>query len=997
MPPADDAPRRLPRRRFEGRGRVILITAAVVLVVLITSLRGIASFWTDYLWFDSLGQGGVFTGRLKAQATLVAMFTGTFFVLQFTNLLIADRVAPAFRPPGPEEEVVERYRELVGARVGLVRVAVAAVFALVVGAGTSGQWQSWVLFRNAVDFGETDPLFHRDVGFYVFQLPFLSFAVGWLFAALVIVLMLTTVAHYLNGGIRLQVPGPERVTPQVKVHLSVILGLLAVVRAGDYYLERFELTVSTRGTVDGATYTDVNVQLPATNLLILIALSAAVLFLLNTRRKGWALPAMAIGIWAVVAVVGGAILPTLIQTYGVKPSESSREREFIVRNIEATREAIGLGAVTEAPFVPSFQLGADDLAGDNEQVIDNIRLWDPAADAAGATYQSLQSIRNFYAINDVDIDRYEIDGELTQVIVSARDLRTSGVPESWESRHLAFTHGYGLVVAPTNLKDEDGRPSFLVSDIPLDEEGPAALHVEQPGIYFGENLSGFVVTNTERRELDFQDSDNQQVFTEYDGADGVNIGSSLRRAAFALRFADPNLLFSRNLDGGSRVLFERDIRQRAQTLAPFLDFDSDPYPVVLDGRIQWVLDAYTTSSRYPYAQAAITDGLEDSDLDERFNYVRNSVKVVIDAYDGTSTFYVIDPEDPIINAYAQAFPDLFTFDAPPPELVEHFRYPEDMFRVQSNMWGRYHLSDPDVFYTQAEGWVVARDPGRSRQATAGTNDATTDTTAAPNAPPRQQNRIDPYYVLTRLPGQEELSFQLLRPFVPFSPEDDRQQLTAYLVAESDGAGYGRLTSYNVTGGNLPDGPGIVADSISGAAEVSEQQSLLCRSGSGSKCTFGNLILVPIEDSLLYVQPLYVLADRADAPALLERVIVEYDGDVAIGSTLREALQGLPNFTDLPDDPGEIVPSDPEDDPEPGDEEIDDRTIAQLLVDADALIAEANDLPASDLGHYAELIAEAQDLIQQAQDLLEEQTGEEPPPATVADATTTTSTTEPQSA
>jgi hypothetical protein len=985
---------------LEGRGRIFLIAGAVLLVVLITSLRGIASFWTDYLWYDSLGQGGVFTGRLKAQATLVVMFTGTFFVLQWANLLIADRVAPAFRAPGPEEEVVERYRELVGTRTGLVRVATAALFALVVGAGTSGQWQSWLLFRNAVDFGpETDPLFGKDIGFYVFQLPFLSFAVGWLFAALVIVLLLTTVAHYLNGGIRIQVPGPERVTPQVKVHLSVLLGLLAVVRAVDYYLERFELTVSTRGTVDGATYTDVNVQLPATNLLIFIALSAALLFLYNIRRKGWVLPAIAIGIWAIVAVVGGAILPALIQNYGVRPSESSREREFIARNIEATRAAIGLSEVAESPFVPAFDLQEEDLAGENAQVVENIRLWDPASDAAGATYQSLQKIRNFYAVNDVDIDRYEIDGQPTQVMVSARDLNTDGVPESWESRHLAFTHGYGVVVAPTNLKDEDGRPSFLVSDIPLDEEGPAELHIAEPGIYFGENLDGFVVTNTERRELDFQDEENQQVFTEYAGADGVNIGSTLRRFAFALRFGDPNLLFSRNLDADSRVLFERDIRERARTLAPFLDFDSDPYPVVLEGRIQWVLDAYTTSSRYPYAQRATTDGLENADLDERFNYVRNSVKVVIDAYDGTTTFYVIDPDDPIINAYASAFPDLFTFDAPPPELVEHFRYPEDMFRVQSNMWGRYHLSDPDVFYTQAEGWVVARDPGRARQATAGSSsdsDATTDTTAAADAPPRQQNRIDPYYVLTRLPGQDEMSFQLLRPFVPFSQEDNTQQLTAYLVAQSDGDGYGRLTSYNVTGGDLPDGPGIVADSISGAAEVSEQQSLLCRQGSGSRCTFGNLILVPIEDSLLYVQPLYVLADRANAPALLERVIVEYDGDVAIGATLREALQGLPNFSDLPDDPTEVVPVEPGEE-EPGEGEgVDDRTLAQLLAEADALIAEANALPASELGRYADLIAEAQDLIQQAEQLIAEETGQPPPPPSDP-GTTTTSTSEPQSA
>jgi uncharacterized membrane protein (UPF0182 family) len=606
-------------------------------------------------------------------------------------------------------------------------------------------------------------------------------------------------------------------------------------------------------------------------------------------------------------------------------------------------------------------------------------------------------------LNDVDVDRYTIDGRPTQVIVSARELNTDGVTQdSWEAKHLTFTHGYGLVVAPTNARDEDGRPSFLLSDIPLDE-GPEELSIDEPGLYFGEGLSGYVITNTKRTEIDFQDAQGDQVPTEYDGDDGVGIGSFLRRAAFALRFGDPNPIFSNNIEGDSRVLLQRDIRDRVHALAPFLDFDQDPYPVVIGGKVQWVIDAYTTSDRYPYAQGAITDGLDDTDLDHRFNYIRNSVKAVVDAYDGTVTMYIVDPTDPIIQAYADAFPSLFTEDAPPPELAAHFRYPEDMFRVQSNMWGRYHLSDPDAFYTQNDSWVVARDPGRTRQAT--TSGATTTATTSPDAAPRQQDRIEPYYVLTRLPGQDELGFQIIRPFVPFSREDNRQLLTAYLVAESDGDRYGQLTSYRVTGGNLPDGPGIVSDSINGNAEVSQQQSLLCRQGSGSKCTFGNLILVPIADSLLYVQPLYVRADTDDAPALLERVIVEYQGDVSIGDDLREALQGLPAFSGLSDEPEDPIEGNgsgepPDDDDDGGD----GPSVAELLAEADAAFVAAEDaLRSGDLSTYQEKIDEARDLITEAQQLLSEETGEAPPVVEGSESgseestSSTTTTSEPQSA
>ena len=988
MSQSEEASRPQPRRR-EGRGRVILIVGGVALFLLITSLRGIASFWTDYLWFDSLGMSSVFAARLRAQVVLVVLFTSAFFLLMFVNLTAAKRVSPVFRTGGPEDEIRERFNDLVGGRNTLVHAGVSLLLGLLAGAGTSGLWNEWIMFSNAVDFGpEVDPLFHRDIGFYVFRLPFLSFVVGWVFASLVIVLLVTALFHYLYGGISFQ--GANRVTSQVKVHLSVLLGLLAIVRAVDYWLERFELTVSTRGTVDGATYTDVNAQLPATNLLILIALAAAVLFLLNIRRKGWVLPAMAVGIWAVVAVVGGAIVPAVIQEARVKPSESSREREYIERNIAATREALGLADVATQQFAGDAALSDEDLAV-NADILRNIRLWDPIV--LRETYAQLQALRPSYRINDVDVDRYEIDGELTQVMIAARELDTDEVPQaSWEARTLAYTHGYGVVLAPSNAKDSGGRPDFLVSEVPLQDS--ADLGVEQPGLYIGEELSGYVIVDTSRSEIDYEGDNGEIEETDYDGEDGVGIGSFVRRAAFALRFGDLNPLFSGNLRPDSRILIRRDVQERVRALAPFLDFDADPYPVVVDGRIQWVVDGYTTTSRYPYAQRALVEDVAGSSgLDRRFNYVRNSVKAVVDAYDGSVTMYVVDPDDPIIQVYQRAFPDLFTSEEPPEELQEHFRYPEDLFRVQSNMWGRYHIGEPDEFYNNVGAWVVSRDPGVAPTQAA----APTTTAAGDTGPTGPANRIDPFYVLTRLPGETEQSFVMLRPFVPATEGDTRPVLTAFLVARSDPDSYGQLTSYSTPSGQQVDGPQIVAGTIGSDDVVRDQAQRLCQSGS-SRCIYGNLLLVPIEQSLLYVQPFYIASAQTDLP-LLRQVIVAYGGEVAVGNSLREALEALPDFGVVPetlDDTGQPPPTEPGG--EPVDPEI-DRTVAELLADADALIEEANALPATELGRYVELISRAQQLIQQAQTLLAEETGEPIPTTstTSPESSNTTSTSEPQSA
>ncbi|HMC69782.1 MAG TPA: UPF0182 family protein, partial [Mycobacteriales bacterium] len=429
---------RVRRPRFGTRGRVGLVLLAIAVFVLLTSLRGIAHFYTDLLWFDSLGYRGVFTGVLGAKVTLTVLFSALFFVVLWVNLFIADRLAPRFRPAGPEEEVIERYHELIGNRTILVRTIIALVFALIAGAGVGGQWRDWLLFTNAQSFHIKDAQFHTDVGFYVFKLPFLSFVVNWAFTSLVIILIVTAVAHYLNGGIRLQ-GAAQRVTSQVKAHLSVLLAVLALVKTAGYWVQRYQITFSTRGTVNGATYTDVKAQLPAINLLFWISLAAVILFIANIWWRGWVLPILAVGLWGFVAIVIGGIYPAFVQRVRVQPSESSKEAPYIRRNIEATRAALNLNVTTKG-FAADNVLNSAALA-DNTPTVKNVRLWGPGE--AQATFQKLQEIRPFYAINDVDVDRYTVDGETRELLVSARDIVTSGVPQdSWEARHFTYTHGH---------------------------------------------------------------------------------------------------------------------------------------------------------------------------------------------------------------------------------------------------------------------------------------------------------------------------------------------------------------------------------------------------------------------------------------------------------------------------------------------------------------------------------------------------------------------------
>ncbi len=968
------------RRRRTNRGRILLGVGGLAIFLFFTSIRGLAGFWTDYLWFDSLTMSSVWTSMLWAKIGLGLLFTAVFFVALWLNLFLADRLAPKIRPPGPEDELARRWQQFMGRRAILVRSVISLLFALMVGAGVSSQWQSWLFFTNRVDFGITDQQFGRDVGFYVFQLPFLTFVVSWAFAAILVIFVVTTIQHFLNGGIRVQGQAGSRVTPQVKAHLSLLLGLLALAKGVGYYLDRFELTLSSRGFVDGATYTDVKAQMPALQLLMIVSVFCFGLLVFNIWRRGFTYPIIAVGLWALVATLAGTIYPALVQRFQVEPAESTKELIYIERNIEMTRIAMGLDQVMLQDFNYKPTLSPKDIE-ENLATVRNVRLLDPAV--MRDTFQQTQGIKSFYDFRDIDVDRYEIDGRTTQVVLAARELKQTDLPNtSWESEHIAFTHGYGIAAAPANAIDANGRPAYALADIPVTaNDGAAALEIDSPGLYVGEGLKGYALVGATRDEMDFQDDDDRTEVTRYDGADGVGIGSLARKLAYALRFAEPNLVVSGEVGPETRILYKRDVVDRAKTLAPFLKFDQDPYPAIVEGRVMWILDAYTSTDMFPYAQRVNPRAVRSGDLRSSLNYVRNSVKVVIDAYDGAPTFYIVDDDDPLAQSYRQQFPQLFSDTPPPLEIAKHFRYPEDLFRIQTDMWGRYRISDPAEFYDAAGAWSIAQDPGNSIGLTA--VESVID--AAGNVISSSEVRVAPQYLLMRLPGAEDESFVLFRPFVPFSDDDSRKNLKGFMVVHNDPGRYGEIEVYEIRSSTPVDGPALFNSNIQTEEEISERLTLLNQ--NGSTVVPGNLLLIPVGNSLLYVRPLFIEATGTTAVPELQLVIVGVGPEVVIAdsfeSALAKAIPGLnidlksglveqdPSFAsgDQDDDSDRSDADSESGDPE-ADDESGDVSIEELLALSRAAFERADAaLRTGDLAGYQQWVDTAAGYIAKAQELL----------------------------
>lgn len=856
----------------------IVVGGLVLLVVAVISFMSV--FYINLLWFREVHFSGVFWTTLWTKVVLAAAFGLAFFVVLYVNLLIVQRVAPRYKVLTPEQEIIERYRLAFEPYLKWIIPGLCFLVAASVGVGATKEWRTFLLWHNSggAAFGAPDPLFHRDPAFYVFDLPFQKFVQGWLFASLVGITFITAAAHYLWGGIRPQAAG-EKVTPQVKAHLSVLLGLIVLAKAWGFYLGRFDLLTSTFGNVTGAGYTDIHAQLPALNLLMVVAVICAVLFFVNIRFRGWGMPVIGVGLLALVSIVVGGIFPAFVQKVRVDPQELQQEQQYIARNIAATRTAFGLDKIQVSSPDVQPDLTTQAIA-DNSNTISNIRLWDPSL--LKLDYEQLQRIKQYYEFQDVDVDRYSLDGQQRVVMLSAREISQQGISTTgatWQNTHLVYTHGYGVAASQVNGASSQGAPLFILQDIPPVGSSQAgsqaladALNAGQPRIYYGERPGvPFVVVNTGAKELDYQGTstnDNQQVTYSYQGTGGIPVGNFFQRLLFAWRFQDPNLLISNLIHSDSRMMIYRSIGQRITKAAPFLSYDGDPYAAIVGGRVVWIQDAYTTTTEYPYSQEANL-GTDTGDLLQgTANYIRNSVKVVVDAYNGSMKFYVTDPSDPIIQVWQKAFPDLFSpVGQAPAELQAHFRYPENLFQVQATEFANYHVTDPSVFYGKQDFWAIPTDP------TVTAND--------PNA--GSSTPMRPYYVQMRLPGKAQEEFVLIMPFTP----QQRQNMVAWMAAPSDPADYGQIVNYQFPAGRNLDGPVQVFNQIRSYQPFSTQQTLLGQ--GGSNLLFGNLLVIPIDNSFLYVQPVFVQSTQANAFPELKIVVVVHGGTVGIGSTLDEAL------------------------------------------------------------------------------------------------------------
>ena len=938
-------------RRFSDKGRIALIAVAVIVVGLLLFGRFFAGFFTDYLWFDSVGRAGVFSTMLRSKLLMFFLFGGTFVALAILNLVIADRLAPSAFSANTHP-VVERFHEFFGHRLRTLRIAVATVAGLLFAAPAVGHWQDWLMFRNSQRFGIADAQFHHDVGFYMFRLPFIAFVLDWLFAALVFITLLVIATHVLSGGIIIQPPRPK-VRRATKAHVAVLLAALAVVKAGDYWLTRYELTTDSRGFVRGLLYSAAKAQLPAVVLLTLIALLVAGLFLSTLRTNSWRIPVVASALWAVIALIGGVIYPAAIQALVVNPNQRDKEAPYIVRNIDATLHALGIDNVVRKQV--SFADISEQALSNDITPLKNVRLLKP--EAMVGRFRNDQSQKAGLTINDIDPDRYDLDGRVQQVSMAARELDLSTIAnKSWQGQHLINTHGCGLVEAPSG-QISDRRPVYR--EVPLD----------RPEMYYSDEISGYAIVDTGVNEEDCPGHDDPGA---YSGTGGIKLDSVFKRMAFALSYLDYNMIGSGAINDSSRLVSIRRVEDRAKKLAPFLSYDNDPYPVALAGRVLWVIDAYTTSDRYPYAESGDRKQLNPgSGLDHPFNYVRNSIKVVVDAYNGTVDFYIIDPDDPIAKVWQSAFPGLFkSRDQMPQGLDAHLRYPEELFRVQTAAYSKYRLS-PDAFFGRTGAWSVAQAPiARPRAVTTiAPNDGTAgDSSAAQTdlATESGTERFVPYYSMLRDPGETQASFKLLRPFVPFSTDDSKRNLQAFMTASSDPQDYGSLVAFEVT--NAEDGPFTVSNTMNTESSVSQQLSLL--NIEGTDVVFGDLQMVPLAGGLLWVRPVYVqptVTDTRESQPTIELVLVSQNNHAAFGSSLSGALAKL--FPGFEGNIGDVVGNTPADNGGTGGTvtpPATDKTPADLLDEAEALFAQADQaLDAHDLATYQARVDQARALVQQA--------------------------------
>jgi uncharacterized membrane protein (UPF0182 family) len=971
--PANPAPQR--PTGGSRRPRPLVLTL-IVMAVLLIGFSLFANIWTDKLWFSSIGYSEVFNKLVVTKIGMFVFFGLLMGLVVGGNLWFAYRLRPIFRPNSPEQANLDRYREVITPIRKVLLVATSAVFAIFAGTSATGQWRTFLLWQNSQSFGQKDAYFKKDIGFYVFTLPWLHWVVDFMMTALVIGLIAGIFVHYVYGGIRLQAR-TDKVSGAAQAQISVMLGLLVLLKGADYYLDRFDLTSAGGGLITGMTYAREHAQLPSKNILMAIALVCAILFFANVFRRTWMLPGVGLALFALSAIVLGLIWPALVQKLQVKPDEPDKESSYIANNITATRSAYGLDntEITRYPADPDLKT-TDVLAS---KTIPDVRLLDPSE--VRDAFEQLQQQKAYYTVQPVlDVDHYDVDGTERDMVVAAREINVNGLPQAqkkWANVHTVYTHGYGMIAAYGNQRNQQnvevaidgkggtgGQPIFAEKSLPPEGvlSGPNRDGYRGQ-IYFGENSPDYSIVGKgsggKDVELDLPQSGEDGGISKastYEGKDGVKVGGLFNKLLYAVKLGDPNMVLSSRVNSNSKILYDRSPIKRVQKVAPWLTVDKDPLPAVVDGKIVWILDGYTLTDRYPLSEKRSLQEMTSDAISPRptyaslptdnINYMRNAVKATVDAYDGTVTLYEWDTDDPILKAWESAFPGVVkSKKSIPGELLDHFRYPEDMFKVQRNILAEYHVLDAKTFYEANDKWQVPADPDRP-------------TTKQP-----------PYRLSVEpTPGANPV-YSLTSVYTPVNKDN----LTSFISVGADAADaatYGKFQILRVPDTTQFQGPGNIANQFSTDSKVAAVLRNF-KTGTDAEVRYGNLLTLPVSKGLLYVQPLYSVRQVGSGkyPVLL-LIVASYGKDVGVGTTLTQALNNIGQ------DAGESGATTDPDDETSGETDGETGTGSPLSAGALELLRQAEvkfrqadaALKATDLETYAQRIKEGRALVTRALDL-----------------------------
>ena len=845
--------------------KIIIIVITIIILVALYLLNIFLNYYGDWLWFNNMNYGSVFNTMIISKTVSFSFFFVVFALFFSYHIRIArkrgaqTRDTLLFSAEDPRQIILEIYK---GKSVFWLWTALILFLSIIMGSYALNNWNNFLQFIHASSFGIQEPIFNKDAGFYVFKLPVYLFITGWYIFMVILTFIGVFISYYLDNALFTSTR-IFQISKPIKRHFISLTGFLVLGISASYFLKLYNILYSSNGVAYGPSYVDVHAQIPAYWALSILSIAITLLLFLSPIFRKKKIIVYAIGLWVLVLVGFVWIYPVLVEQYSVKPNELQKETPYILNNIKLTREAYGLNKIKNEPFPVDNKITYKDIE-ENKNTIENIRLWDRRP--LIQTYKQLQEIRLYYDFNSVQVDRYHFD-KYTEVALAGRELPVSQIPDraqTWVNTHLIYTHGYGVVMNPVNEILPNGMPNLVIQDIPPTTTVPISL--KQMGIYYGEESDQFVLVNTTTKEFDYPKGDGN-VYTSYAGKGGVRISSFFKRLVYAWKFSDIKILLTGYLTDQSRIMFYRNITERDKVIAPFLSYDSQPYLVVgKDGQLYWIHDAYTTSNMFPYSEP-----VSQSISGRSFNYINNSVKVVINAYNGDVSYYVINPNDPIIQTFQKIYPKLFKpFTDMPEFLKAHIRYPTDLFNIQTKMYNVYHMTDPKVFYNQEDYWAV---PNESFD--------------------NSQQKMFPYYIIMRLPGIQKEEYILMLPLTP----SKKDNMIAWMCARCDTPNYGDLIVYSLPKDKLIYGPMQVEARINQQPDISSELTLWGQ--QGSQVFKGNQLIIPIKNSFLYVEPVYLQSEQGKIPEL-KRVIVAYNDQIEMKNTLEESLQAIFNSSGLQD-------------------------------------------------------------------------------------------------